>query len=208
MTKLRALVPKLNVGDIIKITLNANPATLGGYYRSETGDELNQRRFDQLISEIKDFLNPDIGLEDITGRKLPATLAFAVSQSIIHALETMPSVNRPMAKPVAVFSYQDGEHQMLTVTAVLQDANTPYNHQLAAWEFLPKDWTDVKKLQIPNFTVKERLLIESSLPTKDIERLLSELPFRFHGNKEASLQILEEYARHYRRYPNYFLVNF
>jgi len=74
------------------------------------------------------------------------------------------------------------------------------------WEYLPNDWNDVTRLKVPNLTAKERLYIEEMLPSDDLAAVHSGLPFRFEGDDDESLCVLEEYARHYRRYPSYFQV--
>jgi hypothetical protein len=74
------------------------------------------------------------------------------------------------------------------------------------WEFFPGDWDDQTKINVPNLTVKERLLIEGMLFSMSDEEVHQRLPFRFNTDEKISLAILKEYARHYRRYPSYFQV--
>ena len=71
------------------------------------------------------------------------------------------------------------------------------------WEYLPKDWSDVKYINVPFLTPKERLEIDSKLPADDLTTLYNSLPFKLDTDEEKSRILLEEYARHYKRYPSY-----
>lgn len=99
---------------------------------------------------------------------------------------------------------------MLTVTvAVVRGADTPsfkQNLQNQEWLYLPDDWGVITRIDVPNLTAKERLYIEQVLFSDEHSVVHSKLPFRFDKDEAVSLQVLEEYARHYRRYPSYFQV--
>jgi hypothetical protein len=114
--------------------------------------------------------------------------------------------------PLAIFSYQDGNHLMLTVAVRLMKGSevAPFKETLTTrdYVYLPKDWNDVISISLPNLTAKERLYIEAHLPTKDLEKVHNDLPFKLDSRDDRSLEILKEFERHYRYYPSYAQVIF
>jgi hypothetical protein len=107
------------------------------------------------------------------------------------------------------FSYQDSDHIMLTATIRLTIKSEEDDFRKSMknkWEYLPEAWRDVRHINIPALSAKERLEIDSKLPADDFEALHEKLPFRLHTDNQKSLEMLREYARHYRRYPSYFQV--
>ncbi len=198
------LLDKLQEQDVVKITLNANPKTLGEAQSKETQDSLFKRRLEKIRGEIGEYLSPDITSDDMTGLRLVPVLCHAVEVAAEKGTNA-----RSRLKPLllSLFVYQDGEHQMLTTTVRLTN-NSDIDQYKANlnWEYLPSSWQDVTKINIPALSAKERLVIESQLPVVDYSALHDNLPFRLHTDENISLEMLKEYARHYKRYPSYFQV--
>ena len=203
----QTLLGKLSESDILKITVNANPQTLGERRSGESPEDAQKRQLEALSKQL-DFFLPATPIEytEMTTRGFVPILCNVIKKASIDATQN----TRVQAIPLAIFVYQDGPHQMLTVTVRLtKNADVQsFRERLAslAWEYLPKDWTDFTKIKVPNLTAKERLHIEKFLFAQDHVDVHKELPFRFHSSEEKSLEILEEYARHYSRYPSYFQV--
>lgn len=201
------LLSKLQIGDILKITLNANIDTLGVKQDDETEEQIQQRRVDALLRKMADYLPTTILPDSMTNRGFIPILCEAVKIASLKALQSKPSVR---AIPLAIFSYQDGFHQMLTVTVRLHkkvevdEACSSLKKQ--GWDYLPSDWQNVTHINVPNLTAKERLLIEELLFSDTDENIHNKLPFRLDPSEDISLAQLKEYARHYRRYPSYFQV--
>jgi hypothetical protein len=205
-----SLIGQLEADDTIKITMNANARTLGERgYKGETEEETLQRRYDKLTETLGDYLPEAVKPEDMTSKGLVPILCNAIKKAALNAAER---VGRIQPVPVAIFSYQDGEHRMLTVTVhltALADVQRLHG-KLTDWEeYLPLGWDDITRINIPNLTAKERLFIEGMLFRDEhtsIEKLHEHLPFRFDSEEELSLKMLKEYEKHYRRYPSYMQV--
>lgn len=200
----QTLLDKLQEQDVVKITLNANPNTLGETQSKETQESLFKRRLDKIRDEIGEYLSPDITSDDMTGSRLVPVLCHAIEVAAEKGTNT-----RARLKPLllSLFVYQDSEHQMLTATIRLTNNSDVEQYKTnLKWEYLPSSWQDVKKINMPALSAKERLVIESQLPSNDYNALHNSLPFRLHTDEDASLKMLMEYARHYRRYPSYFQV--
>lgn len=206
LIEFETLLGKLSINDVVKITLNANPATLGEAQKGEIQEELLLRRFENLREQIGEYLPTNATSDDMIGRRLPAILSGAIE----IAAEKGTSKDRRLT-PVLLsqFSYQDSFHTMLTATVRLtikSEEDNFLDYLKNKWEYLPKSWGDVRHVNIPALSAKERLEIDSKLPTSDFDALHNALPFRLHTDDQKSLDMLKEYARHYRRYPSYFQV--
>ncbi len=206
LVEFETLLSKLQEKDILKITINANPGTLGELQSGETQQSLFRRRLNFLNEQLGEYLSPTVIENDMTGKRLPPVLS-----QVIGIAAEKATFNRPRLKPLllSLFSYQDGNHVMLTATIRLTSSGELEEYIAGLrWEYLPTSWSDVHTINVPLFTAKERLEIESKLPTDDFDALYDQLPFHFYDEKEKANEIamLQEYARHYRRYPSYFQV--
>jgi hypothetical protein len=198
------LLSKLQEQDIVKITLNANPASLGEKYRNESEKDLLSRRLEKLQIEIGDYLPPDTVAEDMTGNRLVPILCKSIE---IAAEKGASNYSRLTPLLLSTFSYQDGNHLMVTATVRLTKVADAQNYKSSLkWDYLPSSWDDVKKINIPSLTAKERLEIDSKLPTSDYKTLHDQLPFQLDTDADVSFELLKEYANHYTRYPSYFQV--
>jgi len=203
----QTLLGKLHTSDILKITMNANPLTLGEAKIDESDEDAQKRRLEALNKQLDSFLPATpIQHTEMTKRGFVPVLCNAIRIASLNATQN----TRKQAVPLAIFVYQDGPHQMLTITIrLVKEADIEdFQNKLTGlgWEYLPSDWDDFTRINVPNLTAKERLYIEKLLFAKDNQGIHKELPFRFHSNHKISLAILEEYARHYSRYPSYFQV--
>lgn len=199
------LLSKLSPQDIVKITLNANPGTLGEKQSGETQGALFNRRLENLTEQIGEYLSPDTTSEDMTGKRLIPVLG----STIEIAAEKGISINHRLTPLLlSLFSYQDSDHLMLTATIRLTNKSDveEFKNSIQQWDYLPNSWRDARKINIPSLSAKERLEIDGKLPTNDFEALHNSLPFKLHTDNQISLEMLQEYAQHYRRYPSYFQV--
>jgi len=212
LVEYETLLSKLQVGDILKITMNANPYSLGEKEMSETNDEHQMRIFkklkDQLLKYFPEFQNnPQNTFThiDMVAGRFPILLCNSIYKASKKAISS-----RNKALPLAIFCYQDGNHLMLTVTVILLKGSEEQTFKdklkTQGWNYMPTNWEDVTRINVPNLTAKERLHIESVLFSKNNKDVHAELPFRFAKSDAESFNIFEQYVDHYRRYPSYFQV--
>lgn len=205
----QTVLKELNDGDILKITMNANPRTLGEQRKGESTLEIEEIRKEALLEQLQNLIPIFLDSRDVTKNRLPIVLSEAIRTVSVDALRTSRDFT---AMPLGLFVYQDGPHQMLTVTVRVTKRSEIdiIRRQLdhSGWEFLPplSKWDEIVRIKVPNLSAKERLHLEEKLFVNSHTETHESLPFRFHENKNISLSILEEYARHYRRYPSYFQV--
>jgi hypothetical protein len=203
------LLSQLKDGDIIKITMNANPNTLGEIRSGENQEDGQKKRLEVLREQLDDYLPDTLEYTTMTNPGLVPILCNVIENASLKAVRDDPC-SQPI--PLAAFFYRDGPHQMLTVT-VRRTRKTKVESfckklESQGWEYLPSNWKAATKINVPNLTAIEQLHIEKLLFSENHEIIHNELPFRFHKNPEKSLEILEAYAAHYRRYPNYLPVAF
>ena len=203
------LLNQLKDGDLIKITMNANPNTLGEIRSGENQEDAWKRRVKSLQEDLGDYLPAPLEHSEMTKNRFVSILCNVIENASLKAIGDDP---RSQPIPLAVFVYQDGPHQMLTIT-VRRTAKKEVKSfckklKSQGWEYLPSDWKDATRINVPNLTATERLYIEKLLFSEDHEAIHDQLPFCFDQDRERSIEILKEYAAHYRRYPSYFQVVF
>ncbi|MDD2878814.1 MAG: hypothetical protein PHQ58_00110 [Rhodoferax sp.] len=204
LAEFRLLVSKLGKFDIAKITLNANPETLGGNATIE-------EKLEKLKRCLGDLCKFNLDEDDILPKKYPATLLKAI-HSALGGLSAR--VSGDYFQPLSAFVYQDGGHPMLTVTGVILDAKNDLDKSLfleksriAHWAFKNLDWSPPLVISVPALSTKERLTLDTALPigrTENAGELLVEklgyCPSESGGEYAAKL-LLANYSQFYRAYP-------
>jgi len=217
LVEYQTLLSKLEVGDILKITMNSNPYSLGEKEIDELGepcetdDAYRTRLFQKLKEQLKNYFpnkNENAFTDkDINARRFPSILCNAIHKASKEAMQNRRGVQ---AFPLAIFCYQDGNHLMLTVTVMLlknsEELSFKSDLNKQGWKYIPENWESFTRINVPHLTAKERLYIESVLFSKEHKEVHAELPFKFAKGDDESLKIFEQYADHYRRYPSYFQV--
>ena len=203
------LFNRLTDGDLIKITLNANPDTLAQKRSEESPDDVQKKQLEELRKQLDDYLPRNLEHTKMTEHDILPILSGAIEHASLNAVRDDLG-SQPV--PLGSFAYADGYHQMLTIT-VRRTRKTEVksfceNLKSHEWEYLPSEWKDVTRIDVPHLTVIERLYIEKMLFSDDHCIIHKNLPFSFHRDPQQSLKILEEYAAHYRRYPTYIPVVF
>ncbi|MBD2871720.1 O-methyltransferase [Paenibacillus arenilitoris] len=206
----QALLSKLQVYDVVKITLNANPNALVNQteVRPRTTidkEKMYQDRFNKLKSRMSGIMPQTINADMMTNTGLPIAINQIIEYSSKQILDG--KTNRRFF-PVNSFVYADSNHQMLTFTGVILEHNQEDSFiertGLNNWEYFLRDINEPHKIDIPDLTLRERMEIDSLLPCDDLERISSRLltsNVQFDENKEKSMSKLESYMKYYRHSP-------
>lgn len=202
VSEFQSILQTLEPFDIIKITLNANPAALLPSDKSLSSSELQTKRLDKLRTRIGDvFPESDIASGLMTHRDYPMALCLILKFAANLALEGQPDI---YFQPLTAFAYADGQ-QMLTITGVLLEENVRTNFLkqtgIEEWELSNTSWEIPKRIDVPDFTIKERLYIDSLLPGAKAEDIQNKLEFLFDNSEKKSLDMLSTYILFYRRSP-------
>lgn len=203
------LLGKLYAKDIVRITLNADPQTLARETYEIDGVEVtNQKRLESFEEQIKlDFRRSTLTKEVMTLEGLPQELLFALQAASEVAFKGSDLVLSPLTS----FVYTDQSHQMLTFTGiVLEKGDMEVNFWdatgLKQWELLTHDWADFNPIAVPILTAKEKMLIDSLLPSGNADELAEKLESNY--GLPLDKDELENYMRFYRQYAGFHQVLF
>lgn len=207
LSELRTLVGKLGCFDVAKITLNANPAALGG----KLGTDLHTTRVKILTDRLGDHCKQVLEEDDVLPSKYPSTLLHAI-HGALGSLATRASGE--YFQILSAFVYKDGGHQMLTVTGIVLNAKEPAvvddffdKSRVKHWPFHNTDWSAPLEISVPSLSTKERITLDSALPAPDAvnwgDYLCDHLGYcpSETTNVEAIKDQLVNYAKFYRAYP-------
>lgn len=205
LQEIESLVSKLTAFDIVKVTLNANIATLG----ESTEPNHEQGKFDKLKSGLGDFLPGWVTSgADVNHDTLPRILVDAVQTAALRGIAGSASL---AVLPIACFKYQDIYHQMVTAAFILVNADDRAKvlskKGLGGWEYFSGKWEDVHQIAVPDLSLKERIVIDEMLFADSLEQAHAKMPFRLDEKKQRSLDALRQYFEHYRRYPSFVHAN-
>lgn len=201
----QSLLDKLRVGDVVRVTVNAAPSSLGDG-RNPDGSpkdaiDLRTERFERLKARIGDYFPSNVTQSDMTQERLPSVIARSFGQAAGIAL---PVSGSTCLAPLSIIRYADGL-QMLSMTgAIIERENKDSLRStldLAAWPFASSDWGDIKFLSVPDLTLRERMFLERAVLWSTTEDIASELGFEFDGDFSMA-DFLRDYKSYYRFYPS------
>lgn len=211
LNEFRSVIAKLKPYDILKISINANPETLGGDNREE---DWRQKRLDRLAQRLGIYHPANAQSEDITSKRYPILLLRAIKNAVDSGMKGRLSNEKFL--PLTTFVYKDTAHQMLTFTGTIVPKTNGDGTKidtflkitrLYKWKYSNLIWSPPKDISAPDLSVKERLHLESSLPehilmstSMDLQRALG---FSVADDLKSSAKLLGNFAEYYRHLPWY-----
>ena len=200
------LLNKANANDIIRITLNANPDSLG---RDPNPDTLQETRLKTLQKRVpSEYLFPDIKAEDVITKKYPLTLLKVLKAVTLESLTDDPPYSPGFFLPLFSCIYADGQ-QMLTFTGIVLDSHEKeqeIRQALSSQAHISFSWEDPCIIQIPHLTTREMTEINKLLPNEtDQQKLIKEFPFIFSPQE---IDAANSYISYYKYYPSYHKISF
>lgn len=200
----QSLLDKCRTGDLVRVTVNANPNELNDQGSAEADPVLKTKRkemqFQKLKNRVGEFLPSTAGPEDMTEDGLPIVIAQAFGAA---AMQALPVSGETTFLPLSLVRYRDTT-QMLSITGVVaereHEANLLEKLDMASWPLASKGWHDVKRLIVPALTLRERLLLERGVIKKSAEELMTDLGFVKAANVRLD-EFINSYRDYYRFYP-------
>jgi hypothetical protein len=201
LSEIRSIISKLESGDILKITLSLHT----GWLNDGTGDILSNR-LENLRSHLGSaYLAEGLSITDVTNAGLPHVYVDALKRKIAEGLVENSNLE---FLPLGCYTYNDGT-PMLTVTGALIDRKEQADFQdrlgLSRLDFASPQW-EIHTIDVPDMSLRERLEIDRKLSGKTAEQIADELPFQFEEDPAESLELIRNYLKLYRFYPNYHRV--
>jgi hypothetical protein len=198
------VILKLDVFDIVKITLNANPAAYKAAEIGASSDEIQSSRIDKLkeiLGEEDLFPSADISSNMMTPAEFPHALTLILKYAANLALKGEKDI---CFQPLTGFSYADGQ-QMMTITGIILENEGIEDFLdktgLKVWELINVNWSKPVSINIPDLTIRERLCIDQLLPNSTPEEIHEKLGFKFDNKEKYSLDMLKTYIMFYRQSP-------
>lgn len=205
-----SIYAQLNLNDVLRITFNANPASMGSKQSSdEDAVALRTRRLHKLDSYIHDYISDDIKEEHMTHNGYPIVLIKCL-KNLLDSLRE-PLINNKFIIPAFTNIYEDGQ-QMLTITLVVvtPEIKEKLQTKIKKNKLMNFSWDNPLQTKIPSLTTKEIIEINTILPQKGSKtianKILKKLPFIFsEENRELELY---SYISYYKIYPHFHNINF
>ncbi len=220
LEEFRSAIGRLEVHDVLKITINANPGSLGDF-SEEIRDEMkkpgntansvslrNQFRLKKLNEELGDLLPGGIDDTFVVKDQFPALLLQVIRQVASRAMNERPG---EVFQPLASFSYADSEHTMLTCTGiVLKDGEIEDFKEksvLHDFAFHGLDW-NLHQINVPLLSAREKSRLDHEYARKTPEVVAAELGFQLNESAPRSLAMLKDYFKFHRFYPHYHRIQY
>lgn len=219
--EIETLLPKLAAYDIVKVTLNANPSTLGNsvkvrdalhgttYLQKLQGEELQEHRLSELRAGLEDKLPGEIDgqtidSEHLTHSRFPRLVLAVIEQAAYRA---MRGTTRMKLQPLASYAYAD-THQMITFTGIMLPGDDVREFfrasDLKAWKLAQTDWsTPPIPIRVPFMSMKERNRVDSLLHRGRGKTLQRHLRILLQETEEESAAALDDYKKFNRQYSHF-----
>ena len=204
-----ALTKHMHEYDILRVTMNVNPATLSEPIARETMAERDQRRLEALRDKLSDKVPREIELSDVTREGF----ALLGKEMIAHEVQkALASSQGLIFQPLGSYSYADSQHTMLTVTGVfLQAANTRSyisRTRLRDFEFAGLNW-ELQHINVPLLSQREKLALDQKFVSgKTAAQMASTLRFRVDKKPDVSKEMLASYFDFHRYYPHFHRIHY
>ncbi|MEA4939156.1 MAG: O-methyltransferase [Christensenella sp.] len=201
-----ALLEKLNPNDVVRITLNANPAALGT--EADDVEKLHEARVEKLKTRVQEaYLPQSLSSEDVMTNGYPNTLLRILQNVAMLSLTDDPPFSANFLFPLFSSVYADGQ-QMVTFTGIVLD-----NHEfeldirraLQDHPYINFSFTEPNIIQIPALSTREVTELNKYIPSPEMrEQLEQTFPFIFTPKDP---RLLDSYILFYKYYPNYYKIS-
>lgn len=205
LDELVSLVQASDVGDLLRITLNANERAIKGVKpEMKQPEERLEARLKTLEGDLGDYLPEDVTPDDLTTEVYPLLLARLVRNAVCGAAASTSRI-----VPLSIVTYADGQRMMATTMAVVSQEDADEGPHEAAnlnsWPLASREWSDVHDLRIATLTSRERELLDRNLPAIPAKTVLKNLEFSLFQDMDVdeAAAYLDRYEGLLRFYPDF-----
>ncbi len=208
LNEIANLISKLKPKDIFKITLNANPDSLGRDYKSPDPKPFRLEKLKTRLTE--DYCPVGLEVDDVSFKRYPPVLLKAIQRAINVGLSGRKDIQ---VQPLATFIYKDGQ-QMLTFTGIILPNSKEDREffleksRIQAWPFFEGSWDAIKNISIPTMSLRERMFIEERLPAGTELQIKEQLGFYLGEDEDEASEHLQNFIEYYKVVPWYSKVLF
>lgn len=205
LNEVESLASKLKHGDVLRVTLNANIKTLrGDNARPAEGKTIQDERYEKFNNRYDKYVtgeNAATIYELMTPEGYPTILCKALKYVLKKGTDGLPVYFQPLT----AFAYNDSYHTMLTFCGIILMRNEEKDFfnktEINKWKLSTVKGEPAKKIDIPELSIRERLLIDSLLPELSASEIIKRLKFYTGEDRNETLKEIENYRKYYRHYP-------
>lgn len=182
---------------ILRVTMNAD-LPLGAGNAAD-------RQLQSLSGTFGKIVPPGISEEDMAAGEFPTILSRMFE---LAAEDVLQAAGDRIFQPLLLTSYRDS-NQMLVITGLLapkaECQAAIHQSGLDDWRYYSKNWADVRFINMPELTIKERIHINQLLPKAEgnAEQIQKSLGFHVDELPELSLKKIRNYTEFYRHFPQF-----
>ncbi len=192
LTEIQELTSKLTVGDVVKVTMNANFEGINQLRDELSPTEKALPRGKQNAILLKHELGTYMprSITDINFGQMVEVLAKCIERAYVLGMEESSEDKTP--SPVLLTRYKDTT-QMLTATIMVTDRNgTPDLPK--GWAYAPSNWDQIEIIRVSELSTRERLALDQQMH-KEYEDIRDFLGF------DLDKPTIKAYSRFHRFYP-------
>lgn len=209
MEEFQVIISKLEPFDIIKLTVRSHAPDLLKEDEASERSKLHEERMNLLKEKLGNYFpGAEVTENMMTNPGFPYAILLVIKNVADQAMEGQSDI---CFQPLSTFTYHDGDN-MLTVTGIIlkstQICDFLKQTDIETWELSNTKWGKPRQIDIPNFTIKERLYIDSLLPNKTATEIQEELDLLFDETKNKTIAMLENYILFYRQSPYFSKIIF
>ncbi|MEM8813666.1 MAG: O-methyltransferase, partial [Pseudomonadota bacterium] len=190
--------------DVFRITVNANATTLKSSDAKKPPQfkTVKHWRLSIFESQLAKFPTSATA-EEMTTELFPNALARTIGVAAQEGAKRKKFVVRPLT----VTTYSDGNHPMLSVTAIVLPTEEADNLMdaswIADWKHKASNWEAVTHIDVPDLSMKEKMLIDRHISVMNDTQIANKLGFELGDDKPSTLRKLSQYREHFRFYPQF-----
>ena len=197
------LLKNARAGDVVRVTMNANPATFGEQREGELVTARDTRRLTKLREKLGDKLPGEVDEQDLTKTAFPALMLRMLKMEMLKAMESQPDLQ---FQPLGSYSYADAQHTMLTLTGVVLETSKVSEFlrrtRIKEFKFAGLKW-EILHINVPLLSQREKLKLDQKYKTAAPSKISRGLGFQLAAAKPESDEMLRDYFAFHRYYPHF-----
>ena len=202
------LLKNCRAGDVVRVTLNANPATFGEQREGELITARDARRLASLREKLADKLPGEVDEQDLKKDAFPALMLRMLKLEMLTAMESQPELQ---FQPLGSYSYADSQHTMLTVTGIVLEAEKVREFiqrtRIKEFKFSGLKW-ELHRINVPLLSQREKLILDQKYKTATPSKISRGLGFQVAKTKPESYVMLRDYFDFHRYYPHFHRIQY
>jgi hypothetical protein len=202
------LLKNSRAGDVVRVTMNANPGTLGEQREGELATARDARRLASLRDQLGDKLPGEVDEQDLKKGAFPALILRTLELEMLKAMESQPELQ---FQPLGSYSYADSHHTMLTVTGIVLEARKVREFlqrtRIEEFKFSGLNW-ELHHINVPLLSQREKLKLDQKYKTATPSKISRGLGFQVAKTKLESDEMLRDYFDFHRYYPHFHRIQY